>query len=80
MLDNERIVADLEKEVKLLKSKLEVIDLWSSIPTEDHTWQQERAAVVAWLRLEPSYQNRPWAVISADIERGEHWPKDKGTL
>jgi hypothetical protein len=40
-----------------------------------HTWQQERAAVVAWLRLEPSYQNRPWAVIMADIERGGHWPE-----
>jgi hypothetical protein len=41
-----------------------------------HTWEQERAAVVAWLRLEPSYRNRPWTVITADIERGEHWPKE----
>jgi hypothetical protein len=44
------------------------------------TAAQEREAIVAWLRSEPIYRNRPWAVISADIERGEHWPKDKGTL
>jgi hypothetical protein len=50
-------LAELKAEVERLKA---------------HTWQQERAAVVAWLRLEPSYQNRPWAVITADIERGKH--------
>lgn len=45
---------------------------------KEHTWEQERAAVVAWLRLESSYRNipyRPWDAISAGIERGEHWPE-----
>jgi hypothetical protein len=54
------VVEKLEAEVAQLKA---------------HTWEQERAAVVAWLRLESSYQNRPWVVITADIERGEHWPE-----
>jgi hypothetical protein len=56
--EHKAVVEKLEAEVERLKA---------------HTWEQERAAVVAWLRLEPSYQNRPWAVITADIERGEHW-------
>lgn len=39
-----------------------------------HTWQQERAAVVAWLRDdEPESES---VLVSHGIERGEHWPED----
>lgn len=33
-----------------------------------HTWQQERTAVVKWLR------GAGWMANPKDIERGEHWP------
>jgi hypothetical protein len=42
------------------------------LPT--HTWQQERAAVVGWLR--DSADPRDSAVsLSYDIAGGEHWPE-----
>lgn len=39
-----------------------------------HTWEQERAAVVTWLRSD--YR---WAIgLGALIERGDHWPTEGG--
>jgi len=51
--------AALEAEVERLKA---------------HTWKQERAAIVAWLRNDKRGM-RTWAGC---IERGEHWPTEGG--
>jgi hypothetical protein len=79
---SERLIA-AQAEIKLLKSKLEVIDLWTSIPTEDHTWQQERTAVVKWLgEMSLVYvgtSEPPWRILeelAENIKSGEHWTKD----
>lgn len=76
-------VERLKEEVELLNQKLEVIDLWSSIPTEAHTWQQERAAAVAWLRAplvgQSVFNAIDLCAAANRIELGEHWPEG-GTL
>ena len=37
-----------------------------------HTWEQERAAVVAWLRDDDPESES--VLVSYGIEAGEHWP------
>lgn len=52
--EHKAVVEKLEAEVERLKA---------------HTWEQERAAVVKWLR------GAGWMANPKDIETGEHWPE-----
>jgi hypothetical protein len=45
--------------------------LRGQLPT--HTWQQERAAVVAWLHDDDPESES--VLVSHGIESGEHWPE-----
>ena len=73
-------IDELEQALQFTRHEVDVLKVELERLRAEPTAAQEREAIVTWLRSEPIYRNRPWAVISADIERGEHWPKDKGTL
>jgi hypothetical protein len=58
-------VDDLRKENAALEAEVERL--------KAHTWEQERAAVVAWLRRLPTWPFRSPLYYATCIERGEHW-------
>lgn len=46
-----------------------------------HTWEQERAAIVEWLREKSkTYHRKAWCelvdILAQYIEQGEHWPTE----
>lgn len=81
-------VERLEAEVERLKAVLEIsrtetdaldtviVDLVADVERlKAHTWQQERAAIVAWLRdtiYDPARDR-----LAERVEAGEHWPGDR---
>jgi hypothetical protein len=66
----------LDPEVPLVPAS-DVVALKADVERlQEHTWEQERAAVVAWLRNDKRGM-RTWAGC---IERGEHWPTEGGKL
>jgi hypothetical protein len=61
---SERLQAEVEQlqaEVELLKS---------------HTWEQERAAIVAWLNSNKRGKHGLAVLYANRIERGDHWPTE----
>jgi hypothetical protein len=40
-----------------------------------HTWEQERAAVVAWMAKQVKFPDAFPANYARRVERGEHWPE-----
>jgi len=71
-------VDDLRKENDVLEAEVERL--------KTHTWEQERAAIVAWLTKR--YENTSYLEVvrivtkqfAEMIERGEHWPTEEGKL
>lgn len=73
----DQVIEDLSKRIDELEAEVERL--------KAHTWQQERAAVVEWLRAtvdiyEAVEHGEEWPEdvtrsLCNDIERGEHWPE-----
>ncbi len=85
------VIDRLQAEIERLKRELEasqkdtnVLDnLFVVLDAEierlkAHTWEQERAAIVAWLRSGTRLSPDRYALIyAASIEAGEHWPTEE---
>lgn len=68
--EHEAVVKELKTEIERLKALNKMSE--GQEVEACHTWQEERAAVVEWLRKQ--WEDHPCVPQDEGIEAGEHWP------